>query len=469
MNIVHARITLILSALSALAAVLVSLEASAATITVAPGQSIQSAINAAAAGDTVSVQAGTYTGGVTLNKAITLRGEPGAVLSANPPGSGNGVTIAANNCTVEGLRIENFAMAISAFNQGYANVRILRNHTYKSEYSAWINGTNWLVEGNEFERAYWWSGRGDCDYTRMFGSGHVFRGNYVHGTQFPDDLKPASGSDYAHCDGIQWYGNNGEVLQDVLIEYNYFTEYMDGLFFSAPGGQGRKNVTIRHNVFWGHNFSTGASSNLLGVPSWGIAIGLFDQRGTNIVVENNLVRNNANATGFLGLGTGSRVGKNIIVGPGTGYYFENGDPSFIAWGGDMVYNLSWIGHYGPPNTVGRDPRMRDAAKPLGADGIPFTADDGWISDATAEGFGPQVAITPTPEPDPEPEPLPEPEPEPEPTPDCDCDALQAQIDALTANVDALKANVDANTAFRERYKSEVRTQRSPAKYSPARP
>jgi hypothetical protein len=52
----------------------------AASFVVSPGQSIQEAINAASAGDNITVQTGNYNENLTLNKGLDIRGAGGAVL-----------------------------------------------------------------------------------------------------------------------------------------------------------------------------------------------------------------------------------------------------------------------------------------------------------------------------------------------------------------------------------------------------
>jgi hypothetical protein len=81
--------TLLVSTLVALA---VPAAASAAsTITVSPGDDVQAKVNSAAAGDTVLFKAGSYSATVTTaTPNLTLKGEPGAVLSA--PSSATGAT-----------------------------------------------------------------------------------------------------------------------------------------------------------------------------------------------------------------------------------------------------------------------------------------------------------------------------------------------------------------------------------------
>ena len=67
-----------------LAALLATTEPNeAATITVGPGQSIQAAVNAAAAGDTVRVQAGVHAEQVSITKRLTLQGDSGAVIDGS--------------------------------------------------------------------------------------------------------------------------------------------------------------------------------------------------------------------------------------------------------------------------------------------------------------------------------------------------------------------------------------------------
>ena len=52
----------------------------AASFVVSAGQSIQSAINSAAAGDNITVQTGNYNENLTINKGLDIRGAGGAVL-----------------------------------------------------------------------------------------------------------------------------------------------------------------------------------------------------------------------------------------------------------------------------------------------------------------------------------------------------------------------------------------------------
>jgi len=67
--------------------------------------SVQAAVNAVATRGTVIVCAGTYDESVTVTKALTLSGRPGAVINA--AGDSYGVGVAASYVTITGLTVEN--------------------------------------------------------------------------------------------------------------------------------------------------------------------------------------------------------------------------------------------------------------------------------------------------------------------------------------------------------------------------
>jgi len=357
-----------------------------------PLRTIQSAIDRASDGDTVIVRAATYNGEISLDKDIVLKGMPGARITTNFHGQGTGISIRSSNCTVEGFRVEYFAMGIAAYESAHNNVRVIGNHTYGCQFHCWIDGNNWLVEKNEFERCIWWARTGDSDYTRMFGSGHIFRGNYIHGTIYPTDIAPLSGSsDYAHNDGIQYYGNNGEILHNVIIEENFFTDFHQGLFWAdEQNGTSIQNATIRNNVFWGQTYTPPAGTNLLGLPSWGVLVGK-SYGASDIVIESNLFYHIANYMG-LRADTDALARKNIVVGAGAGtvYILEGNTVSNIVPG-----NIIWrVASYGAINSSldqARNPALRDPSRPLGVDGILWTSDDGWRpTSSNISGYGPKM-------------------------------------------------------------------------------
>ena len=407
--------------------------AGAATITVSPGQSIQTAINNAAAGDTVSVGAGDYTGGITINKAIAVIGQAGAKLHATTAGQGQGVTITSDNCLVSGLYLDSFNVGIGPASigsmSGFKNgVTVQGNHTYYSQYHIWIGGTNWLVEGNDFERVRWWNGQGDADYGRIFGTGHVVRGNHFYGTNFSNnDLAPASGSDYAHTDCLQYYGSNGEVLKNVTIEGNTFEDFHQGLFLcDEPNATAISGLTILNNLFIGKNYTPPAgSANFTGRPSWGICIGK-NSGATGVVLENNTL---INVNNFIGLraAVSGRMTRNIVrgYGAGTAYDPSCSTPSKVSTD-NVLFGVAATGQTGW----------------MGADIYKDPVLDSSFKSTAYPLYGWQGTSAPAPTPDPTPTPTPDPTPTPTPTytTQADLDALAA---TLRAEIDVERKRVDA--------------------------
>ncbi len=73
--------------------------------------SIQAAVEAAPVQGTVVVCPGTYLQNVTVDKSITLSGEPGAIINAT--GDAYGVGVEASGSTVTGLTVENASASVN--------------------------------------------------------------------------------------------------------------------------------------------------------------------------------------------------------------------------------------------------------------------------------------------------------------------------------------------------------------------
>jgi parallel beta-helix repeat protein len=96
---------------------LTHLDATALGAQVGSAGPIEQAIQAAPAGGTVTIQAGTYTeGDVVIDKNLTLQANGAVVLTAPTAGSGTGITITGNpqNVTIAGFAIGEFASSLSS-------------------------------------------------------------------------------------------------------------------------------------------------------------------------------------------------------------------------------------------------------------------------------------------------------------------------------------------------------------------
>ncbi|MGD1880206.1 MAG: nitrous oxide reductase family maturation protein NosD [Kiloniellaceae bacterium] len=102
--------------ISFLSAAVAALPAAAATHPVAPGQSLQAAVNVSAPGDVLRLQAGEHTGPVVIDHALTLVGEAGAAVVG--PGSGSVITLKAPDIRIENLAIRGSGIDVPAMDSG---------------------------------------------------------------------------------------------------------------------------------------------------------------------------------------------------------------------------------------------------------------------------------------------------------------------------------------------------------------
>ena len=85
-------------------------------VTAAEGGSLQAILDAASPGDTIILEAGEYAAPVTINKALTLAGKPGASVVGG--GRGSVITITAPRATVRGLTISGSGTDLTTLDSG---------------------------------------------------------------------------------------------------------------------------------------------------------------------------------------------------------------------------------------------------------------------------------------------------------------------------------------------------------------
>ena len=154
----------------------------AATITVCASgcdyTTIQAAITAAVAGDTINVGAGTYGGQIIIDKSVTLLGDPGDASAGpgiNAPiidggsaiGSAFFIANGVSNVTIQGFEMRNFingsgfgeGNGVSAWEASTSNITIQDNYFHNLGYNGVLVGndgalgdhTNWTIKGNILE------------------------------------------------------------------------------------------------------------------------------------------------------------------------------------------------------------------------------------------------------------------------------------------------------------------------------
>jgi len=236
-------------------------------------------------GNVVIIQAGNYDERIRVN----ISGWPGAPITFQANGNVvvRGFTVQASYITIKGFEITNVpgenwedSFGIYVDNAGYcilegnyihyalyggislskstdncvlANNRLYRNALVGME----ISGINHLIENNEvwgtiqyhpdWSSAPDWA---DADGITFFGSGHIFRGNYIHDISLDDPQNKDP-----HIDAFQTYDFETDDVtrsgagKDCIFERNKIN--LPGDNNKAAGFQiegGVNNLTIRNNI-----------------------------------------------------------------------------------------------------------------------------------------------------------------------------------------------------------------------------
>jgi parallel beta-helix repeat protein len=296
----------ILALLVGLLAPVASVSAAAA-IYVHPGESIQAAINRAAAGGIVVVERGTYKGNLDIKRSVRLVGHSAVIVPAAKPTKGfcltpgfftgvSGVCVHAvfsadgqsvvtpvSNVSVEGFTIQNFSGAgiVAIGVDGFRAVRDVTAHNGGG--GIWTSSVSNLsllyntAYGNGSDGLY----VSDSPAANAVITGNTTYGNLASGILFINSLggRIALNSVYGNCSGI------------VVVS------------FAIPDVIPSGDLSIQLNQVTANNRLCPDLSASGGAPAYGgIGIGLVGARNT--VVALNDVRGNVEQTGSAITGGG---------------------------------------------------------------------------------------------------------------------------------------------------------------------
>jgi nitrous oxidase accessory protein len=244
--------------------------------TVAPGEDVQAAVEAAAPGETVGLLPGLHRGPVLLDRPVTLAGREGAVLEA--PGRGSVVIVTAEGASVRGLTLRGSGSDLDAMDSG-----VLLQRTAK--------GT--VVEGNRME--------GNLFGVYVHGAaGAVVRGNTITGRR--------GGRMSEHGNGVSVWNAPGARVEGNDIRFG-----RDGIF----------TIASRQNVFSGNRFRDlrfavhymyTNDSEVSGNASFGNHVGYAIMYSQRLRVRGNFSDGDRDHGMLLNYANGSEITSNAVIG-----------------------------------------------------------------------------------------------------------------------------------------------------------
>lgn len=310
------------------AVAVISLSVILSPATIAPGESIQQAVDSAQPGSKITVQAGVYPEQVTISRPLTLIAEGQVKV--------NGFVIKADDVTIQGFDITSTGYGVRVYN---ARCRIFDNYIHDtwwdgilleassdacliagnkfertSQSAAEVRGNNHIIEDNEVVDVYqtppgstFTRAQGaDADGFRFFGGGHYFLNNYIHDIGYgtatnPDphtdcfqswkDTAPRSQAHDITFDGnvcvLSWDDDPqvskafqfGSVVNATVINNVSRTR------MAAVVQDGSRGIQFVNNTFIGD-----------GSLSWGIEL---NKNVTSITVTGNIFYHQENGYGYL--------------------------------------------------------------------------------------------------------------------------------------------------------------------------
>ncbi|MBT2679746.1 nitrous oxide reductase family maturation protein NosD [Bacillus sp. ISL-35] len=313
--------------------------ASAKDLKVEDGLSIQSAIDQAEAGDTLTIFPGTYKENIVINKRMTLIGEQGAIIDGG--GKGNVIEIAAPGVTVKGLMIQNCGSGQedSGIFIQKADGNIIENNILKDVHNGiYITNSrdNQVLENSITSYESHFSKRGNGIH--MFkGGGHLLKKNEIAAVQdgiyydFTEHIKVTGN----HVSESR-YGMHFMFSEDISAERNHIEKNVTGFMVMDSA-----NITFLENRVTDH----------FHVRGFGILI--YETR--NVLVERNeMLRNSTGLS--LENGVNLSINKNLIGANQVGLEFvgENKENLFAE--------NNFIGNVVQSKISGEDMRLDDGLK-----------------------------------------------------------------------------------------------------------
>ena len=211
--------------------------------------SIQGAVDAAEAGDSISVFDGTYYENIVMNKTVSLTGNGSATTTIDGGGNGDVVQITANWVNITGFNITNAGTDVG--DDGIwiitSNNTISDNSFSFNRQGIYVNGYMGQCDNNKFISNHFnKNGRGSID---MILANHTLFQNNTSEDPYGITFDASSNNTLINNNfknnkyyGIKIYGSSTGVCENNLIADNSISSKLSGIYFYES-----TNTTIRNN------------------------------------------------------------------------------------------------------------------------------------------------------------------------------------------------------------------------------
>jgi nitrous oxidase accessory protein len=281
----------------------------------ASATTLQERIDAAPPNETIRVESGMHAGPIVINKPLTLIGEDGATIQGN--GSGNVVTITADDVTLRGLRITGSGLRLQDDNA-----------------AVFVTGNRAKIDHNTIADSL------HGIYLKQTSGAEILNNRIQGKSTLPSSLDPVEkgiGGSVEHCDRTLVSERRGNGIhqwrcEGNLIRGNEVSDTRDGIYFSFTNNSRVENNLIHHvryglhymysdgNVFENNTFTENAA---------GAAI-MFSKETQ--VLGNHFVGNRGHrGYGLLFQSSDrSRVEQNTIMGNAVGLFVNQCNGNIVA-------------------------------------------------------------------------------------------------------------------------------------------
>ena len=269
-------------ALVALGMALCPLVASAATLGVAPGQSIQAAIDQAQPGDVIEVQRARYRENLRIDKPLTLRGVDRPTVDGS--GQGDTIRVTAPDVVIEGMIVANSGDSLRQQNAGiYIQPGAHRARVERCHLSYNLFGL-WIEKADDVQVLH----------------------NRITGKRDYDSPKRGNGVQLYNTKGARIIGNEVSFVRDALyIDVSHHAVFRQNKLHHSRYGTHYMNSY--HNL-WEDN------------DTWANRGGLALMEVRNQVIRNNRAWNNADHGVMLRTLQDAVVEGNIVMGNNRGFF-----------------------------------------------------------------------------------------------------------------------------------------------------